>query len=476
MSRGAGLLVIICLWAALYLPFLGSVEIRGEEGKRVMPAIQMLATGNYLVPYLGASPYLNKPPLINWLVAGSFRISGTRNEWTARFPSALFVLLVAMVLVTAGRPSLGAVGSFIASACWLMTLELIAKGRTIETDAINASIFALALIWWLIFWNSNRSAWITFTIPWIFLGLGCLTKGPGLLVFFYCIVLAVAWRTTRLRELVHPAHWIGLGVMFIVFCAWALPFFLKVDTNSLGQTWSDELSGLLFGEKGRAENWELNFPRGIAFFIPGILLLPLIHFRKIDDLLQRETARGLWWGGIVPFVVVLLFPGSGPRYVLPLAAPLSWLIGLALANNAFELRLGNSQLSRALLIWTIAIFIVFETAVVSIRATAEARKHHVLKPAAAQINAVTAGSEPIYAIGVGYEPYLFYVHSPVFYLHSLDALPDEAHFFLIQSKNLSELQKSARWTSLQPQLLVRTDLFRSNDTMLFSVTAKQSTP
>jgi len=92
----------------------------------------MLATGNYLVPYLGASPYLNKPPLINWLVAGSFRISGIRNEWTARFPSALLVLLVAMVRATVGRTSLGAMGSFIAAVCWLMTLELIAKGRTID--------------------------------------------------------------------------------------------------------------------------------------------------------------------------------------------------------------------------------------------------------------------------------------------------------------------------------------------------------
>ena len=42
MSRATTLLLIVGLWAALYLPFLGSLEIRGEEGKRVMPAVQML--------------------------------------------------------------------------------------------------------------------------------------------------------------------------------------------------------------------------------------------------------------------------------------------------------------------------------------------------------------------------------------------------------------------------------------------------
>ena len=72
MSRATTLFLIIGLWAALYLPFLGSLEIRGEEGKRVMPTVQMLETGNYLVPYLGAYPYLNKPPLLNWLVAAAF--------------------------------------------------------------------------------------------------------------------------------------------------------------------------------------------------------------------------------------------------------------------------------------------------------------------------------------------------------------------------------------------------------------------
>src|SRR3982751_4507778 len=132
-SRAASVLLMIFLWAALYLPFLGSLELRGEEGKRVMPAVQMLNGGNYLVPHLGAHPYLNKPPLINWLVAGSFRTFGIRNEWSARLPSAISVLLVALVIVIVGRDALGAVGSTIAGVCWLTTLELIDKGRAIET-------------------------------------------------------------------------------------------------------------------------------------------------------------------------------------------------------------------------------------------------------------------------------------------------------------------------------------------------------
>src|SRR5437660_9353291 len=99
-SRPGSLLIVILIWAALYLPALGSLAIKGEEGRRILPGISMLETGNYLVPQVGGEAYLRKPPLINWLVAASFKIFGQRNEWTARVPSALAVLAVAIAFIT----------------------------------------------------------------------------------------------------------------------------------------------------------------------------------------------------------------------------------------------------------------------------------------------------------------------------------------------------------------------------------------
>ena len=114
MSRPTACLILIVIWALIYLTNLGSSELRSEEGHRVLPAVQMLDSGNYVVPYIAARPYLNKPPLINWIVAASFKLSGVRNEWTARLPSTLFILAVALTLATLGRLSLGPIGSFIA--------------------------------------------------------------------------------------------------------------------------------------------------------------------------------------------------------------------------------------------------------------------------------------------------------------------------------------------------------------------------
>src|ERR1044072_8286895 len=96
MSRPASFCLVIACWAAIYLPGLGSWEIKGEEGRRILPAVTMLETGNFLVPQVGGEPYFRKPPLVNWLGAGSFKTTSIRNEWTARVPSVPSVPLVAL--------------------------------------------------------------------------------------------------------------------------------------------------------------------------------------------------------------------------------------------------------------------------------------------------------------------------------------------------------------------------------------------
>src|ERR1051325_6382368 len=104
-SRFQALAIVLLVWAVVYLPALGGLAIKGEEGRRILPAVEMLKTGNYVVPQVGSNPYFRKPPLVNWLVALSFKIFGVRNEWTARLPSALAVLAVAIAFVTVARPS-----------------------------------------------------------------------------------------------------------------------------------------------------------------------------------------------------------------------------------------------------------------------------------------------------------------------------------------------------------------------------------
>ncbi|HET7512694.1 MAG TPA: glycosyltransferase family 39 protein, partial [Chthoniobacterales bacterium] len=150
---GRGVLYVLLVWAAIYLPRLGTLELKSEEGRRVLPAITMLETGNYVVPQVGSEPYLRKPPLVNWLVAGSFKFLGVRNEWAARIPSVLCVLSVALAFLVATRRQLGANGSLAAAMFWLTNFGLLEKGRMIEIEALYVSLTGLAIVFWLSWWN-----------------------------------------------------------------------------------------------------------------------------------------------------------------------------------------------------------------------------------------------------------------------------------------------------------------------------------
>src|SRR5262249_32807760 len=64
----AWVVVIVVLWAAAYLPALSARDLRGEEGRRAIPAREMLQSGDFILPTLFGDPYLNKPPLHFWII------------------------------------------------------------------------------------------------------------------------------------------------------------------------------------------------------------------------------------------------------------------------------------------------------------------------------------------------------------------------------------------------------------------------
>src|SRR5438128_2768428 len=193
-SRLQTLVIVFLVWSVVYLPALGGLAIKGEEGRRILPAIEMRKTGDYVVPQVGSNPYFRKPPLVNWLGAMSFKFFGARNEWTGRLPSAFAVLAVALAFVTVARVSLGPKGSMTAALIWLTNIGIIEKGRLIEIEGLYVSLCGLAIIFWLSFWTQKKSAWLIWVPAWIFLGLGMLAKGATLLVFFYAIVLTILWQ------------------------------------------------------------------------------------------------------------------------------------------------------------------------------------------------------------------------------------------------------------------------------------------
>ncbi|MDP9003940.1 MAG: glycosyltransferase family 39 protein, partial [Verrucomicrobiota bacterium] len=475
MSRATTFSIVVLCWAAIYLPGLGSLEIKGEEGRRILPAVTMIESGNYLVPQVGSEPYYRKPPLVNWLVAASFKLFGHRNEWTARLPSVLSVLAVAVAFVLVARTSLGANGSLIGALIWLANFGMIEKGRLIEIEALYVSLFGLAMICWLSWWQQRRSPWLTWTVPWVFLGLGLLAKGPLHLFFFYAVVLAVLVGAGELRKLWHVAHLVGFLIMLGIFAAWAVPYWQEMRGSNLAETWSAQLTGRLTGDDFKLGNWLLNIPRGLAYFLPWTLLLPLARGAWRPTSRETNLLRALTWGCAISFVIVNLLPGALPRYSMPLLVPASWIMAMTL--SAEEIRARGSWKSLGLLPPARRLRLVVITAIAACIALAMyasavipyLQKRSKVKPIAAQIDALVPKSEPLYAIDPDYQPFLFYMRSRLVYASGVEEVPVNARYLLVRSTNELKVVRSEHWAPRHPRSIFSATDYRQQTVVLLKV-------
>jgi 4-amino-4-deoxy-L-arabinose transferase-like glycosyltransferase len=475
MSRVATFSIVVLCWAAIYLPGLGSLEIKGEEGRRILPAVTMIETGNYLVPQVGSEPYYRKPPLVNWLVAASFKLTGQRNEWTARLPSALCVLAVALAFITVARASLGANGSLMAALIWMTNFAMIEKGRLIEIEALYVSLFGLGLICWLSWWERKRSPWLLWIVPSVFLGLGILAKGPLHLFFFYAVVVAVLYRAGELRKLLHPAHLAGILLMIGIFAAWAIPYWQAMRGTNLAQTWSMQLTGRLTGDDFKLGSWLLNIPRGLAYFLPWTLLLPLVGGASLPTPRETNLLRALIWGCAIPFLIVNLLPGGLPRYSMPALVPASWLMAMTL--SASEIRapgwwraLGMAAPERRLrLVLITAIAGGVALCLYAIALVPHLQQRAKVKPIAAQIDALVPHSEPLYAVDPDYQPFLFYIKSRLAYVSRVEEVPLNAHYLLVQPGKEQQVVTSERWAPLRARPILTVTDYRKRTVILLKV-------
>jgi 4-amino-4-deoxy-L-arabinose transferase-like glycosyltransferase len=471
-SRLRAVLVVLLLWAVIYLPALGSIAIKGEEGRRILPAIGMLQTGNYIVPGVGGNPYFRKPPLVNWLVAASFRIFGVRNEWTARLPSAVVVLAVAVAFVTVARASLGPRGSIIAALIWMTNIGMIEKGRLIEIEALYISFCGLAIIFWLSF--LGKSPWLIWVPASIFLGLGLLAKGPIHLIFFYAIVFAVLWQTRDWHLLIHPAHFAALAIMLGIFAAWAIPFLHSTTTHVAAAKWSNQFTGRLQGIDFKFVSWIQNIPRSLIYFLPWVLLFPFVRFSKFHDYAEQRLARALAWGLAVPFLTLNLVPGALPRYSMPVIAPASWLLAMSYAGDALQWPWKRGVDERT---WTKIVMLFVGVGLVigaiGYPLTAVAlRNRQQVKKAAAEINALVPLNETLYAVDPEYQPVFFYVKAPLEYVNRVQELPADARYFLVQSEKEAEATATPRWAPRRAHLRARVRDYRKRELLVFEVDPK----
>jgi 4-amino-4-deoxy-L-arabinose transferase-like glycosyltransferase len=346
VSPRRALLLSILLWAAIYLPGLGAIELQHEEPRRALPGLHMLSSGDWLVPRVGSEPYLRKPPLLNWAIALSCKLTGGASEWAVRLPSVLATLVLAIAIVgIAGRRWLGDQGGLIAAIFFLTNFTMVETGRLAELEALYISLTGIAVILWMTSWRNKTGPWQLWLLPAPFLALGMLTKGPTHLIFYYGIALPVLLLGNDTRSLLHPAHFVSLIIIVGAPLCWAVPCSLASghDPTGVWKFWWGQLASRASAESDehfRFGAWLLNGPQTLKNYLPWTLLLPLLWRRQTvaaiattGESAPREIAlfRGARWGMLGTAIFMVLLPNGSPRYIYPLIVVPCLLLGRALS-------------------------------------------------------------------------------------------------------------------------------------------------
>lgn len=432
---------MIALWAAIYLPGLGSVEIKGEEIRRVMPAVNMLQSGDWIVPQFNGQPYLRKPPLVNWAIALSIRSLGVRNEWTVRFPTALSALALALVMLAACGPWLGTNAALAAVLMVLTSAGIIEKGRLAEIDGIYIALFGMAISCWLGWTAAGRSRWLVWPVTGLLLGLGLLAKGPPHLAYFYAIAGFIAWKSWREKEtaaaqytcLASWAHVLGIAVMLGLFALWWIPYVRSPATIGAGGVMARQLEQRLGG--GSSSTLLINLRNSFVNFLPWVLGLPLFWRQKTLERLEprdRLVVEAARWPIVICAFALMLIPGMLPRYTLPMAIPYALLLALLLKSEMRE-RVLRLPLAAAILTGAglLTYGVVFGP---RIAAQGHARDF------AAQINAQMPAGTPIYIFDPSVQPEVFYIRGKLLFADSVKALPNDVPWLLAPESALKLLR------------------------------------
>jgi len=178
---------------------LGGLPLRDwDEGTvaQVAREIWRAPSGSWrwLYPTLGGEPYLNKPPLMHWLIALAYSVGGV-NDWTSRLPGAMLTAVSVPLLYCIGREIfVQRLPSVFSALIYLTMLPVVRHGRLAMLDGAVLCFFLL-MMWCLM--RSRRNLGYCLGVG-IAFGLICLTKGILALLLGAIAILFLLWDTPRL--------------------------------------------------------------------------------------------------------------------------------------------------------------------------------------------------------------------------------------------------------------------------------------
>jgi len=325
-------------------------------------ARNMLDSGDWVIARLDGVPYLEKSPLIYWLIATSYRALGV-HDWVARIPVALATVLLCWVTFRYGRWAFGQRAGFHAGLSLATCVGLFLFTRIQIPDVMLTLSVCLA------FWSFQRvidpeeahaRRWAALLA--VSLGIGLMLKAliavvvPAGGIFVYLLYT----RQLFSRDIWRRLH-VGSGILILLAIAapWHVLATLRMPPyfDFTMHSGPGEYRGFFwfyFINEHVLRFLNLRYPRDYntlpraAFWLLHLLwLFPWSAYcvaaarlsYKPEDRAGRTRVLALCWAGFL--LVFFTFSTTQEYYSMPIYPALALLLGCAMADESRWVHIGT---------------------------------------------------------------------------------------------------------------------------------------
>ncbi len=340
--RPLSLLLVLLLPAVLLYPTRSFYLLEPDEGRYAQIPKEMFDAGEWVVPTLQGEPYLDKPPLMYWLVMASYKAFGV-NEAAARLVPALCVHLTILMVYLIGRRSLGERAAFWAAAVLTVSPGFLGVARLLLLDGLLTFCVTTSVLCGFEAVRSGKLKLGWWVASAIFSGLGFLTKGPISEVLLFPPLLAFAWLNGSAARVGWKRLLLFFGIVLGINLPWYIAVYLHQPEFLKHFFWEHNVMRFIRPFDHLQPVWYY-VPILLGGFLPGVVLfVPYIRNLLLgtpDTAANRSAAGGFWL--LSGLWCLFFFSCSGsklPTYILPAFPPLCLALGEFIARSRWDKRL-----------------------------------------------------------------------------------------------------------------------------------------
>lgn len=337
--RIRALLILLFLPGLLLYPCLSFRLFEPDEGRYAEIPREMSLRGEWVVPYLQAKPYLDKPPLLYWMVMASYRVFGI-HDWSARLIPALVLHGCILITYLLGRRRVGERAAFWGALALGLAPGFMTMGRLLILDGVLTLCVTLALFCAYEALGGPRLAWGWWLLTAVACGLGVLTKGPIALILTLPPVLAIRWLQGSSQRIGWRASLVFAVTVLAVTLPWYIAICVRMPTFAVYFLWEHNVVRFLSPFDHIRPIW-FYLPVLACGLLPATLLLPsfLRFLLTSDPETVRRRSPELGFLLLAGGWCLLFFSLSGsklPTYVLPAFPPLALALGCYLTGSRWQ--------------------------------------------------------------------------------------------------------------------------------------------